>query len=435
MSPSARPIFEMEEALSSTSHGADSGGRNQHEHRHQHRSSRHHEQEGLEENDRHRHKRARHLREEDESEGHRARRRHHHGHHRQSQDTAREKSLERTISKDGLAQDSPDIKPREGHSSLKRDTWMESPSALDIDYTQKGLKKAAASKILTSTIAEPGLKVHKKKINLLQQGPSNDHASKNPESDQNGRHVIDYSFGDSGSSWRMTQLKAVYRIAEETGRDRDDVAEERYGNLEAFDNAREERNELDRREMYGRGYVGKEKPSGELFTERKSNINESSKPNRDESPPDAELYTTSSISTAPRLSQTELNRLKAQLMKATLKNSTNVAQLEKEYNAAAKNFQVNGEPDVVVLDTMANRMLVGGRQGEVKSIDSKRGRERGLVEENEDMSIEDMVREERRTRGQAGGEGQRFAERIAKDVKFDVSRPIILVDQVLMSLE
>jgi hypothetical protein len=187
--------------------------------------------------------------------------------------------------------------------------------------------------------------------------------------------------------------------------------------------------------MYGRGYVGKEKPSGELFTERKSNINESSKPNRDESPPDAELYTTSSISTAPRLSQTELNRLKAQLMKATLKNSTNVAQLEKEYNAAAKNFQVNGEPDVVVLDTMANRMLVGGRQGEVKSIDSKRGRERGLVEENEDMSIEDMVREERRTRGQAGGEGQRFAERIAKDVKFDVSRPIILVDQVLMSLE
>jgi len=36
------------------------------------------------------------------------------------------------------------------------------------------------------------------------------------------------------------------------------------------------------------------------------------------------------------------------------------------------------------------------------------------------MSIEDMVREERRMRHQDGGESQRFAERIAKDVKFDV---------------
>ena len=30
-----------------------------------------------------------------------------------------------------------------------------------------------------------------------------------------------------------------------------------------------------------------------------------------------------------------------------------------------------------------------------------------------------MVREERRTRGQTGGEGMRLAERIAKDTKFD----------------
>lgn len=42
------------------------------------------------------------------------------------------------------------------------------------------------------------------------------------------------------------------------------------------------------------------------------------------------------------------------------------------------------------------------------------------MEENEDMSIEDMVKQERRTRNQVGGDGQRFAERIAKDPKFDV---------------
>ena len=68
---------------------------------------------------------------------------------------------------------------------------------------------------------------------------------------------------------------------------------------------------------------------------------------------------------------------------------------------------------------MDNRMLASGQRNEVRRVETKRGMERGLVEENEDMSIEDMVREERRTKGQAGGDGRRFAERIAKDGKFD----------------
>ena len=45
--------------------------------------------------------------------------------------------------------------------------------------------------------------------------------------------------------------------------------------------------------------------------------------------------------------------------------------------------------------------------------------EPGLVKSNGDMTVEDMVREERHTKGQAGGEGRKFAERIAKDAKFD----------------
>ena len=64
--------------------------------------------------------------------------------------------------------------------------------------------------------------------------------------------------------------------------------------------------------------------------------------------------------------------------------------------------------------------MLAGPRGEVVAVtNTKRGRERGTVVENEDMSIDDMVREERRTRGQAGGEGLRLAERIAKDAKFD----------------
>ena len=119
------------------------------------------------------------------------------------------------------------------------------------------------------------------------------------------------------------------------------------------------------------------------------------------------------------LDNTALNRMKAQLMKAKLKKSPDVAKLENEYNDALARFaNSTSEAGVIVLGKMENRMLAGTR-GEVKSIENRRGRERGLVEENEDMSIEDMVREERRSKGQAGGEGMRAAERIAKDAKFD----------------
>ena len=119
-----------------------------------------------------------------------------------------------------------------------------------------------------------------------------------------------------------------------------------------------------------------------------------------------------------QIDPTTLNRMKAQLMKAKLKAAPDIAKLEAEYNEAMASFSANSEPGVVVLGMMDNRMLAGMR-GEVTAIDNKRGRERGLVKDNEDMTIEDMVREERRTRGEAGGEGMRAAERIAKDAKFD----------------
>jgi hypothetical protein len=122
---------------------------------------------------------------------------------------------------------------------------------------------------------------------------------------------------------------------------------------------------------------------------------------------------------APPMDQSALNRMRAQLMKAKLRNAPDTAKLEAEYNAAVAAFSTGAaSSNAVVLDASHNRMLAGTR-GEVKAITNKRGLERGQVEANEDMTIEDMVREERRTRGQAGGEGARLAERIAKDGRFD----------------
>jgi hypothetical protein len=305
--------------------------------------------------------------------------------------------------------------------NLQRDDWMQAPSALDVDYVQRR-KVEEKTKMATSEAGQK-LKMHKNELNHFlkdAQAETEEDATEKP-----AVHEVDYEFGDAGSSWRMTKLKAVYDAAKESGRSADEVALERYGGYREFDDAREEETELDRRKMYGDGYVGKIKPSGELFEERKlshgrHSPRQSSRDAMADLPPQGtETRQQPRQMVTKVLDQTALNKLRAQMMKAKLKKDPKAAALEEEYNTAMAAAANRTEPDVVVLNAMDNRMLTGGRDGEVKSIDNKRGRERGLVEENEDMSIEDMVRQERRTKTQNGG--LVFAERIAKDGKFDVS--------------
>ena len=284
---------------------------------------------------------------------------------------------------------------------------MTAPS-LDIEYVHRSDKEAKAPPKPPS----PKRVISKREINTgiqdLNKGKTLNDISASQERD------IDYIFGDAGSSWRMTKLKAVYTAAEESGRSVEQVAVERFGDLQDFDDAREEKEEMERRKLYGKGYKGKEKPTGELYRERME------KQRKEEPPPEPEQGTIIPETTqpsAPAMDQTSLNRLRAQMMKAKLRRAPNAAALEEEYNQAAAAFY-NRTPEAVVLGVMDNRQLAGTR-GEVKAVETKRGRERGNVQENTDMSIEDMVREERRTKGQTGGEGLRLAERIAKDGKFD----------------
>lgn len=310
-------------------------------------------------------------------------------------------------------------------ANLERDDWMKAPSSMDVDYVQRKKKDKAEKGQWISASAEKQHKllVHKAELNQhLKDLPQDD--DDDQVEDEPAQREVSYTFGDSGSQWRMTKLKGVYRIAEEEKRPVEDVALEKYGDIRDFDDAREEEIEVDRMKTYGQAYVGKQKPSGELYQERKLNagIHRSSRqPEHQEELPQGEIVPNPQPTTnTVKLSQTELNKLKAQMMKAKMKGAANAADLEAQYNAALAGG-VGGESDVVVLNAMDNRMLAGGRQGEVTELTNKRGRERGLVVENEDMSIEDMVRQERRTKGQAGGEGRLMAEKIAKDSKFDVS--------------
>jgi hypothetical protein len=306
---------------------------------------------------------------------------------------------------------------------------MEAPSALDIEYVHRPdttrLEEEAKPKMLHAGYE---LKIHEKELNKHLRD-LNDGKTLEEIEDEPAQHDVDYTFGDSGSQWRMTKLKGIYREAKESGRPVEEVAVERFGSLRSFDDAREEETEMDRRKTYGKSYVGKEKPSGELFQERKLEKNIRRGPLEHVRDPEQELKaegqakkmdTVPPPRTTQHLDMTALNRLKAQMMKAKLKKAPDAAQLEEQYNTAAASMSNRKEPDVVVLDVMHNPMLAGPRN-EVKAIDTKRGRERGQVEANEDMSIEDMVREERKTRGQLGGEGRRLADQIGRDSKFEVS--------------
>lgn len=281
--------------------------------------------------------------------------------------------------------------------------------AVDIDYIHRGKKdKTPPPKEATERV------IHHRELNTGLGGASG--VSANELDDLTNE--VDYTFGDQGSQWRMTKLKGVYTTAEQTGRSVDEVGAERFGSLKEFDDAREEKIEVDRRNVYGEGYKGSEKPTGDLYRERMTKTRPPPKEDLEPANDEPEQGTVMKEAVPP-MDQAALNRMRAQVMKAKLRKAPEAERLEAEYNAALAHFNGTATGDqAVVLDAMHNRMLAGTR-GEVKSIDNKRGRERGLVEANDDMSIDDMVREERRTRGQAGGEGVRLAERIAKDAKFD----------------
>lgn len=399
--------FEKELASKKALEELETQKKDHRKHHHGHRSSRH-DRDGKERRHHHRERRSK----EDSSE------QSHRRHKRPRTDDNTRVSDGRSSQLDGMYKESnTTTADTNGHrESWKRDAWMEAPSASDVTYSRRGDRSQALAQSQFHKEGSTG--------DLRTQSPDNgDVAIPSKDIGQNGE--FDYTFGDEGSKWRMTKLKAVYSQAEETGKSVDDLALERYGSLQAFDAAREEQTELDRRATYGEGYFGKDRPSGELFHDRKPSARQASGSNSEDpqggSEPQQQIVLNEEpAAKAVHLDHTALNRLKAQVMKAKLKGSPDLADLEADYATGMAALTNRKEPNIVVLSGMDNRMLVGRRPQEVQSRPPL-GKEKGGAGDDGEMTIEDMMREERRTKGQAGGESRRFAERIAKDAKFDVS--------------
>ena len=192
--------------------------------------------------------------------------------------------------------------------------------------------------------------------------------------------------GGPGSSWRMMRLRRVYETAEEEGLPIEQVALERFGSLEAFEEAKEERQALDLRDggrsnqSQERGRPSSSRNDGErgfMFNDapgsaassrsssyRKPTGRNESRPSTPSPsirpPPNRRLDSlrlpsqansplqqshtpiptvmTPSAAALPRraLSPSSLNKLQAKVLRAKLMGSPDADKLEQEYEAAAR---------------------------------------------------------------------------------------------------
>lgn len=220
--------------------------------------------------------------------------------------------------------------------------------------------------------------------------------------------------GGPGSQWRMMKLRRVYETAEEEGRPVEEVAIDRFGSLEAFAEAQEERRILDEREgrRASRGGAGSSSRGKEpeprerlMFTDvgasgassrsssfRRPDLSGSapSTPSpagdgraarrgfdslrlpsqggagsalaQSHTPVPSVMTPTAAMPvkrTARALSPSELNKLQAKVLRAKLMNAPNAAELEKEYEEEVRRAQGaeedGAETQVEVLPTLDAR--------------------------------------------------------------------------------
>lgn len=129
-------------------------------------------------------------------------------------------------------------------STTQRDDWMLSGGDKKADASTSSdyfTNMASYSREKKPKVDKPNpdhLKISSREINTqFAQGKHLD--------DYEGTTTASHQPGGPGYQWRMMKLKRVYEAAEDEGRDIEEVALERYGSMEAFNEARIERQHLD----------------------------------------------------------------------------------------------------------------------------------------------------------------------------------------------
>src|SRR5579862_1905086 len=170
-----------------------------------------------------------------------------------------------------------------------------------------------------------------------------------------------YTIGDEGSSWRMMKLKNLRAAAKEQMRPIEDLAIERMGSLQEYDEAREEEQELERRKRDYKGQgVMKVKITGELYLQRlaKEEKARQREKREEEQYPAQKPSKITADDAIPQITQSDLNRLQAALLRAEMMDSPDVARLTKEYNLAVEKFNTQpSAPEVVILPSQHSALM------------------------------------------------------------------------------
>eukprot|EP00842_Homolaphlyctis_polyrhiza_P006920 jgi/Hompol1/817/HPOL_002430-RA len=263
------------------------------------------------------------------------------------------------------------------------------------------------------------------------------------------------TFGDRGATWRMMKLKGVFEMAKEEGRSIDDVAMERYGSVEAFQEALDERAFLDKAKgIKTSDSMGSYRPSvrstsgfkvpGQAQSSRshdqhRDTVRQNTADARKQHTviPSAIVPVVPGLQSEyqqPVMTKDELNKLNAQVIKARVTRQPSLKALEEQYarEKARYDAHISGsasqQSGTVVLPTIdeRGRLLDLGNgssstsAGNKRKIDrdthDSRGNRIRYSKSEESESLASLVLQEKTATGASFD--QDFADRIARDATF-----------------
>lgn len=238
------------------------------------------------------------------------------------------------------------------------------------------------------------------------------------------------TFGGPGFKWRMMKLERTYDTAEQLGVSVEQVALDRYGSLQAFDDARAEKRYLEDQHLYSS--VSKDASTSRSNSAFRRPGTTSSLACASKSGPDISkrvsepknVQTFKEKVTAPSVSMpiassvshehsvlgaSELNKLEAQVLRAEFANRPDAQALRRELESARKKIVSTAPSErvepVPVIDGFGRMYDIGTRSSSEATIqaESLRSSKRPKFESDapDDVSLSDLVRQERFTAGRA----------------------------------
>lgn len=240
-----------------------------------------------------------------------------------------------------------------------------------------------------------------------------------PQEDQRPKSQPPY--GGPGYKWRLMKLQRTYEMAEQRGVPVEEVAMERYGSMDAFDEARLERQFVEDRDgslersrrtsMHSRAGFRRpgappSAPSSTPATSRSSTSAPSSSSPKGPSIPRVLPTQTGPVSASPApMSVDALNKLEASVLRAELMGRPDAAQLRAEWEAArAGQGDMSSErvEAVPVLDGFGRLYDIGSSSSSRDpSADKERPSKRSKHEDDGSEALSELVRQEKFSAGRA----------------------------------